>query len=422
LAFALFLIPIGRPVGIAVLWLSLFVLLLTRRPPPAPAVLWSLAAFIAYCLATGLAARYLPTPADQPLAHALTWIQLTAFVPVAYALRGDQALLLRLWLLALLGLFLGMLWRAHWGSLLNDLDGYLASRPGFGFPALAFALYSGTALLGLGLLRERCWRGTAGRLIPWRIALWTLAVAVLFQGFVLTQARGALLALVFCGGVALALAWRDRRRRRVARTGLLPGLLSGVLIATVLTMALVNAPVVVERFAAEARDLEALAAGQLAYSPKSSVSLRWHALVFGMERWQEAPWLGWGPGASRPLMLAAEAPEVRTEEGEVLQHLHNSYLEFAVQFGAVGLLLLGAFCVALVVGLRRAVADGTVDTDLGRFILLALLFCALWSLFNYRALTPDWRAYFALLAGAALSFAIYRPTSVRGAPAGARGR
>ncbi len=48
-----------------------------------------------------------------------------------------------------------MLIRLDWELFANDPVGYYALREGFGFPALAFALYCGTVLLGLQAWLER---------------------------------------------------------------------------------------------------------------------------------------------------------------------------------------------------------------------------------------------------------------------------
>jgi hypothetical protein len=102
-----------------------------------------------YALINAVLTDYPASGLGARLASAADWVQLCVFVPVAYALRGDQRRLLQLLALALFGLLLGGLLRLDWALLLSDSASFLGSRPGFGFPAIVFALFSGIALIGL---------------------------------------------------------------------------------------------------------------------------------------------------------------------------------------------------------------------------------------------------------------------------------
>jgi O-antigen ligase len=430
LALSLFLAPAGVSASLLLLWLGFVLAVAVNRPPPLNTAVLLTGAFVVYCLLHPL---LVPAPqhAGEPLLGAgsrwqgaLDWAQLAAFVPVAYALRGDSRRLMLLSGLALAGLLLGMLWRMDWALAVQGFTELLESRPGFGFTAIAFALYAGTALLGLVLLRRRCWSAADGRVSTWRAGLWVVAVLVVFQGFMLAQSRGAWLGL----GAALLVALIANRRgpggpheaaagadgeahaaisTAIPRRALLIGLAAFVLLA------LLNAEQIAGRFVEEAGIVRALASGELDYSQTSSLSLRWHAQLFGLGHWLAHPWLGLGPGASGALLEASGDPALRDAGLGVLQHLHNTYLEVLVQLGAIGLaLLLGVFLSLLGI-LHRAVHGGRLARDIGVFLLSALVFVAIWNLFNFRALNQDFRAYWALLAGAALSFGLYP----RGEPA-----
>ncbi len=166
LSLSLFMAPAGVSAGLALIWVW-FLALLLRRPqprlPPHPLV-WLTVAFAFYCLLQGLLPRVANPELAQCWAVAFSWAQLAVMVPIAYALRGEERLVPRLLLLVLMGLLLGMLWRLDWTLLLGDREAFLNSRPGFGFPALAYALYAGTGLIGLLALRRRCWYRHDGRL------------------------------------------------------------------------------------------------------------------------------------------------------------------------------------------------------------------------------------------------------------------
>jgi O-antigen ligase len=419
LALCLFLAPAGVAAGLLLIWLW-FLLRLMRGPRlPSHPVVWLALLFALYAL------LQLGFPRVEPVAEgtaawvvALSWAQLIVFVPVAYALGGREPLVLRLLLLALIGLVLGTLWRLDWALLVSDAAAFFDARPGFGFPALGYALFSGTALIGLLTLRRRCWLRADGRLRPWALPLWGGALVLLAEGFILTQARGSWLGLGLVGllGLSLWLRQQLRVRGRIPRAPLITAALAlSVLIA-------LNASEILDRLSDEQEVAQQLLRGEQPVEQITSITLRWSAQRFGLEHWLQRPWLGWGPGASYPLMLEAVADSAGSDAAAglwdptdgVLKHLHNSYLEILTQLGLVGLALWMAMAVLLMLGIVGGLRQGSLSRDLGLFLLLALLYLALWSLFNFRMVHQDFRGYWALLAGVALSLALYRPAAAEG--------
>lgn len=423
LAMSLFLAPAGVAAGLVLIWLW-FLLRLLRGPRlPSHPVVWLALGFALYTLLQLGFPRIEGAQRGDAWEVALSWAQLFVFVPVAYALAGQQRLLLRLLLLILIGLLLGTLWRLDWPLLMSDAEGFFGSRPGFGFPALGYALFAGTALIGLLTLRHRCWWRADGRLRFWVLPLWVVAFALLAEGFILTQARGSWLGLGVLGlvGAALWLRRQLRERGRVPRTPLVLAILALVLLIGL------NAGEILERLSEEQEAAEQLLRGSVPADQITSISLRWHAQRFGVEHWLQRPWLGWGPGTSYPLMLQGVA-ELAIDGGGsdaaaglwhpddgVLKHLHNSYLELLTQLGLVGFGLWMAIAVLLVWGVGDALRRGRLSTDLGLFLAFSLLYLALWSLFNFRMVHQDFRGYWALLAGAALSFSLYQTHPQRAA-------
>jgi O-antigen ligase len=130
--------------------------------------------------------------------------------------------------------------------------------------------------------------------------------------------------------------------------------------------------------------------------------------MFGVEQWLQRPWLGWGPGTSRSLIVGSGEVGLWNPEDGVLKHLHNSYLEMLVQLGVVGFGLWMSMIVILLWGTVAAMRAGRMSQDLGWFILFALLYLAIWSLFNFRMVNQDFRGYWAMLAGIAFSFGLRR--------------
>lgn len=406
LALSLFLVPVGVGGGLALVWVWMAAAMIVRHPVPTHPAVWLALSFALYCLVQAGIPRLVVDDPGLRWGTAWSWAQIVVFVPVAYALRGDQRLVLRLLLTSLIGLLLGMIWRTDWALLIQSPAAFADSRPGFGFPTLAYALFAGTALLGLVILRRRCWYDSAGRLRWWALLPWTFATLVVAEGVVLSQARGSWLSLVLVTLIGVGVWWLRQRRRG----GALPRAKIAAVLAALLLLIGLNSNEIVDRLNEERAVVDQLLEGELLTDEITSLTLRWHALVLGLERWQERPWFGWGPGASRPLMADSNEPGLLYPEpdGSVLKHLHNSYLELMVQLGLIGLGLWLAVAVLLLLGLYRLVQRGELSADLGWFLGLALLYLAFWSHFNFRMVNQDFRGYWSLLAGAALSFSLYR--------------
>ncbi len=454
LSLSLFLAPSGVSAGLVLVWVWFVAWLLTRPSPlPRHVLVWLMLAFVLYVLLLQmlLQALFPGVVMAGGLAmlwrDAFSWAQLAVIVPIAYALRADERLMLRLLLLVLIGLLLGTLWRLDWALWLGDADAYLDSRPGFGFPALAYALYAGTALIGLLTLRRRCWYRHDGRLRWWAVPLLLAASVLLAEGVVMTQARNSWLALTLIAllGAGLWLRGQWQEGGRISRTPI-------VLASTGLLLLIgFNAGEIGERLRQEQAVAGQLLRGEAPADQITSFTLRWHVQRFGLALWQERPWLGWGPGASYPLMVASvsaakiednalgdtgvEAEAESTSSGGmaspisdrlaetavgisdpadgVLKHLHNSYLELLAQLGLVGFGLWMLIAIGLLWAVYAAVRPGRLSQDLGLFLGLAFLYLAIWSLFNFRMLSQDFRGYWALLAGIALSIALYRRDGVK---------
>jgi len=154
--------------------------------------------------------------------------------------------------------------------------------------------------------------------------------------------------------------------------------------------------------------------------PDSSFSQRWHAQRFGLDLWQERPWLGWGPGSAKALLKASDDPSVMLTGYGPLEHLHNTYLEVLVQLGVVGLLLWLALFAALWRSVQLACRAGSVDVDVGNFLLLSLVYLMLWSLFDFHSMQQAWRAYWGVLAGGMLAVGLF-PRTARTEPGAGAG-
>jgi len=430
-ASSLFLAPTGVSVGLAVVWLGFLMSLAVGVRLPMSAGVWFAVAFVVYVVGSAALADYPGSDLASRLAAGAAWAQLSVFVPLAYALCGDQRLLLRLLALALTGLLLGMLWRLDWGLLWSDRAVFFTSRPGFGFPAIVFALISGVVLVGLVTFRTRWWKAATYASFGWRLSAWLIAMAFVAQAFLLTLSRGAWLALA---GTVVVAVWMDQRDRRVSSpirkrgqnlvgnhsgplassaSATIPPWLQWVFGLLLLGLMTLNSGPIIDRLGEEQDALRAMLSGEIDYSVQSSLSQRWHAQRFGMAAWRERPWFGWGPGSSHALIVAGGGPSLRTDDGGILDHLHNTYLELLVQFGLFGLALWAGMFVSLFASVHRARNMGRLDADVARFLMLSIVYLSLWDLIDFHATHQAWRGLWALLAGSALSVGLFATGSGR---------
>jgi O-antigen ligase len=417
LCFSAYLAPAGSEAATVLLLLA-FLLALPRARLPwrEPVMLLALAGAaygVLHTLILGLMRPGYPSPEWSALSD---WLKLLLFVPVAHFSRGDERSPELPLLLTLIGLMLGMLIRTDWGLLMRDPEALITSRPGFGVPALAFALYSGAGLLGLLTVGRRLLRpgsGGAGRGLL-AAAFWTLATASLFIGLSMTSARSGWLALLAALPVALW-ASRDRRPGPGARRRAPPWwqVAVGLALAVMVTLGAQRA---LER---GSWVLEGAATGAGGDAPAALASdrIRWKALVYGLEMWSERPWFGWGAGVSDQLIESSAGGDLRFDDGVWLVHLHNTYLEILVQYGAAGLLVTGAFLLILALGVRDACRDGRLSAAYCGFFAGVAVLVLVWSLFDYRLPNRDWRVFWMLAAGLAYGLLLRSPPAPAPGPA-----
>lgn len=130
----------------------------------------------------------------------------------------------------------------------------------------------------------------------------------------------------------------------------------GVAILAMVAVLGVGYTLVAQRLAGGQAIAEALAHGELAELPSSSVTLRMQLAVLGWHAWQAHPWLGMGLRSIQPMIDASGIHMA----GYVPSHLHDGYLQALVGLGSIGAALLLAAFTLLVHELRRARRAGAV--------------------------------------------------------------
>ena len=406
-ALGAFAAPAAANVGLALTALAALgrpraAVAILRRHPVWPALL----VLVAYLSLHGAGFAFTRglTSADVEALQDLA--KLALVLPVGLAVAGQPSRARRALLLAGTGLLLCMALNTRWEDLTQALtDG--VTRLGFGLPMIAFGLYAATALLGLVLLTPAFIEALpASGQRRAALAAMTAAAALLGLGLLLCRSRGAWLAFALVMPVCAGLLLRRRRVPRPAFAALGMLLVGGVLL---------GGESVARRLGDDSAGYQALAGMAQAREvgpafdalPQDSVGLRLRLFGLGLERWRERPFTGHGPNAGDGVIAGSGDPVLHS-----MAHLHNTYLEVLVRFGALGLAALAAVLGGLAVGLRRKVRAGSVPTELGLFLAGALALTLVWSAFDFRLLTQDFRFYAALLGGVALGLGLPRRGAV----------
>ena len=412
-AFFAWLSTTGANIALGV-FLLVFILspaawLAARRDP----LMWLFVIVAGYvALRTFVAIEEFPETRAQQLKDARNWLKLFAVLPMAWWLRGNLVRINLVMILAVSGLLLGMLAYVDWAALLH---GQVTHRTGFKLSIIFSGLVSGTVLLGLLVFAPRIWAAGGRPLFRYlRIGCWFLCLYLSAYMLISSLSRGAWLATALA--MLLVLFARSGFLRRPAEAPAVKALPWALLILGSLSVVLVlNNGKIQSRLQREGDVVASLLKGDIDNLPRTSMSYRIHLKRFGLKKWTERPFLGWGTGSTREVIRTSNNRDlqvVRKSRGETrllwMSHLHDTYLEVLLRFGAVGGLLFAFGTLLILRTLSLAHRSGALPQDYWLFSIGSFGLLAIWSLFDFRALHGDWRAYWVILAGIAYSFRFAR--------------
>lgn len=285
------------------------------------------------------------------------------FIGIAWWLGGSTRYTLVAWSLGLAG-FLATVALSD-GGLAGWLRGLDGRRVDFGIRnAQHTAMFFAAGLLGLLCFARRalgagrwCW--------PRRIG-WAALTLLCLVGVGITQTRAVWLALsvvaVAMGGLALLHGMLSRRAVRSWKPWM-----AG---AGVLCMVLVGAGwgfkgIIENRLAAENAVIAQALEDDWKEIPYSSVGNRlvsWRAAVDWIA---ERPLVGWGEEGRS--LVVQETDWLPDETRNNYGHLHNTFLELLVSYGALGVAVMAALATWIGVGAWRAWRGGVLPTDMAVF-------------------------------------------------------
>lgn len=330
------------------------------------------------------------------------------FFVIGWWLRADPRRINLVLLAAVLGLGLGLLDQARWRDLLAFRTG---DQTGFQMTAGCSGLISATVILGLLLFSGRVLGAPVG---PWRkglrIAAWGIGVYLSAYMLIASQSRtawGAVL-IVFPAVLGYRYFWIVRAqgaspRRLPLMHLLILGLMAGGL--------WLNKDSLLNRIGPDREAVATIMQGEedrLPQLPESSLKYRYQVQKFGLEKWLERPWLGWGTGSTRHLIATSGRPGLWNKAaGRWISHLHSAYLEILVRFGLVGAALIAVGIWKVGTKLREAELRCRLPDDYFLLLLGSLGLTAIWASNVFQLLADQWRAYWLLLMGLGYTFALH---------------
>ncbi|MBN8430142.1 O-antigen ligase family protein [Microbulbifer salipaludis] len=361
-------------------------------------ILWlAIAAIVVALISWGCSWLTHPQWAESSFkVHRLTnWF---AMIPVAILLGGSARNAGVLWLAALCGLLLSpWISGGGWQEWQQGLSG---NRVDFGLHnAQHTAMLFGTAALGLLAFATDILRSRRG---GWVVrAVWLLALTICITALLLTQTRGvwagmlfALLVIACAGVVVVHKYFHNHRRYLLAATLAVCG-------AATLVGYLSIGDIVSQRLEAEQNTMLQVQQGNFDNLPLTSTGIRLRTWAEALDWIAERPLVGWG-GNGRSLIFDHSEhlpPAIKENFG----HLHNSYLDLLVNFGLLGLLLLGALVYWLVSRCLRYYRAGLISGSTLTFCLSFTVFFAIVNLFESYLFYDSGRYVLALVGGGLLT-------------------
>ncbi|WP_133718613.1 O-antigen ligase family protein [Methylocaldum gracile] len=415
LAFAFFawLSPAGTNIALAAFSLA-FLLNPSAWPVFRRDPMFGLFAAFAIYVAIGayFAIDEFPETRKLQIRDASNWLKLFAFLPLAWWLRGDLRRIHWTLILATGGLLIGMLWKADWSNLYHMT---VAERTGFKLRIIFSGLVSASAILGLLIYTPRIWSTRTSPLNDlFRLACWLAALYLSSFMLISSKSRGAWLAALIAVPSALGIHYFWKTKRTDLQLGKsVPFML--LALGVVVGLFALNHGEIRTRIDQENAVVSSILQGENQHLPRTSIGYRHDIQKFGLQKYLDRPWFGWGPGSTEHLVEISGQPELihpQAKGAAWMDHFHNTYLEILVRFGLLGALVLAATVLLVIKNVWHSYKTGILPKDHFAFLAGCFILLAVWSLFDFRILHGDCRAYWILLAGIAYSFA-WHPDAAR---------
>lgn len=375
------------------------------RRDPALRVASVVSAFIVLEIFRGI--MLLPESTERQWTEGAKWALLMGFPVIAWWFGSDRDRIGRVMILSLLGLHLGMLPFLTGGDLLTFRAEH---QTGLQLTAPTSGLIAETALIGLFVFSDQFF-GTSKRWLSTLIrrSFWFLSLYLVAYRIVASQSRISWVSMVI-----VLLAFIGYRYTRGTETEPQASRRPRYLILLALFLVFggltINAEKIISRIGPDQQSIAGILMGKTNDLPESSFKYRYHVQVFGLEKWLEKPFLGWGAGSTRSLLARENRPELfnRTSNSK-MGHVHNGYLEVLLRFGLVGAAISIFLARKLGGNLMSARRTGRLTTDYFLFLVGSLVLTVIWTTANFGLTTDHWQhwlPYWLLLMGICYRFSL----------------
>jgi len=342
------------------------------------------------------AVQEFPDTTERQIDSIADWLYLWCFLFVAWWFKGGKKQISISLVLAFAGFLLGIIYSQDWSRINILLQG---TRGGFGHQISLMGLFSGTATLGLLLMGPRI-LGNLKKpfLFILRLFLWLVLLGVNIQILIITQSLTTWIALfiVFPPLLWIRIShWVKSKHITLwaynSFAGLLIVMAAGILLYK-------NLNTIEKRISSQMETVNHLLPLDLEEIPYTGgLGIRVHIYMYGLNRFLERPFFGWGPGT--------EITKLLDKSQRILDHLHNTYLEVLVRFGGIGMLFMIGVMWCIIRSLWGGYKSLNLPIDYFLFISGAMGLLAIWSFGNFR-LSTEFRFYCIILNAIAYSFTI----------------
>lgn len=300
------------------------------------------------------------------------------FVPIAWWLGGNLRTIGWFLTIAFAGLVTASLLDPNLGSTLKAL--FSGQRVDFNIlNAQHVGLYYSLALIGLlsylPTLIKRPYT-TAGIV---RAVLTIAAIGLCILVIIGTQTRAAWLALALC-----ALLWVLTTAYRILKAGKAKQLIAPLLILTVSTtlFGVAFKEPIANRISTENTTLTAIVERDWHNIPYSSIGVRINTWIEAMPWIAERPIIGWGGDVRKTVIDSSE--RLPDNIKRAFGHFHNSYIEFTLAYGLVGLMVLLTLLYTLLQQTmdRGQLSAGTQSLATNTFSLYSIILLAIMNMFE----------------------------------------
>lgn len=324
----------------------------------------SLAAIIFLLLRTFFNTEFPVT--DDETKHLAGYLYLWIFPIFAYAIYRGKISVPILLLVSTLALLTRILLKMNW----DQFPEILPIRYGFDFQVNVFSLFACAVLLGLIVLMGQFKRIFMANKIVGMI-VWVILVTVFTVIVISTLTRGAWLGL----GVALFVAALLQLQRKSSRGNLKNSAWKVLLVAAVIvTSALFfGKDRIIKRILTDKATYAQILTADRDKIPYTSVGVRAHMNIYGLQKWTERPLLGWGVGTADNVL----------DQDQRLKgwyHLHNGYVQILVEQGLLGFLLYAAGFIIMMTGLLKAGERSLIPADILIFLISMWVLVLVWHL------------------------------------------